>query len=422
MANRDFSDSVKLSAITDNLRKNNGDICCAICGKKLSSIDECHFDHIFSFAKGGKSTAENCQILCISCNLKKTDKELHDFLLEEKAKKFFTGVIGTTSVKDLSTETSLEEMDQPQDNMSKEAFDQAILRFIAQKGDIHKVDFGREYNHLPSIHYVKKYYGDLRSLKKAFGVEDLSANWNRDTIKVALEGYIEKNGDILQKDLIKKNKLPSLPCILRYYPEYKSFTDIKKNLLKLRVRSSWDMQNVIQAGKDYVKKHGKITESSLCAENNLPTARIVYNYFGSLAAYQQAVGSAISQKNDFISEIEIEDAVNQFFGEEERVVVSMNEFFKSFPYSPSTIHKRFGSFTAFCQKHNITVKQSKKAKYTKQEVDDAVAKWVRAGKEIPVAKELSKLELPSMSVILKYYEDWKEPFVLYRKLYDKLNK
>lgn len=422
MANRDFSDSIKLSAITENLRKNNGEICCAICGTKLLSINECHFDHIIPFAKGGKSTAENCQMLCISCNLKKTDKILHDFLLEEKARRFFAGEVEKTPMQDLNAEISPEDMSRPQGYMSKEAFDQAILSFIARKGDIHKVDFGREYNHLPSIHYVKKYYGDLHTLKKAFGVEDLSANWNRETIKATLERYIEQNGDILQKDLTKKNKLPSLPCILSHYPEYKNFTDIKKNMLNLAVQSSWDMQSVIQAGKDYVEKHGKITESSLRAENNLPTARVVYNYFGSLAAYQQAVGSAISQKNDFISEAEIENAVDQFFGKKERVVVSMKEFFESFPYSPSTIHKRFGSFAAFCQKHNINVKHSKKAKYTKQEVDDAVAKWVKAGKEIPAAKELSRFGLPSMSVILKYYENWKEPFVLYRKLYDKLGK
>ena len=422
MTNRDFSDSAKLSAITENLRKNNGEICCSICGTKLLSIHECNFDHIFPFAKGGKSTAENCQILCISCNQKKTDKILQDFLLEEKARQFFAGEIGTTLVQNLSAEDPPEDMDQPQDYMSKEAFDQVILSFITRKGDIHKVDFGREYNHLPSMYYVKKYYGEICTLKKAFGIEDLSANWNRETIKATLERYIEQNGNILQKDLTKKNKLPSLPCILSYYPEYKSFTDIKKNMLNLTVRSSWDMQSIIQAGKDYIEKHGKITESSLRAENNLPTSRIVYNYFGSLAAYQQAVGSAISHKNDFISETEIKNAVNQFFGEKERVVGSMKEFFESFPYSPTTIHKRFGSFAIFCKKHNIDVKQSKKARYTKQEVDDAVAKWVKAGKEIPVAKELSRLGLPSMSVILKYYENWKEPFVLYRKLYDKLDK
>ena len=422
MANRDFSDSVKLSTITENLRKNNGEIRCAICGVKLSSINECHFDHIVSFAKGGKSTLDNCQILCISCNLKKSDKELEDFLLEEKAKQFFAGETGFVPVQESSVESLSESAERPQDSMSKEVFDQIILSFIARKGDIYKVDFSREYNHLPSIHYVKKYYGDLRTLKKAFGIEDLSANWDRDTIKAALETYVEQYGDILQKDLTKKNKLPSLPCILSYFPEYKSFTDIKKNMLGLAVRSNWDYQSVLQAGKDYVEKHGKITESSLRAENNLPTSKVVYNYFGSLAAYQHAVGSQLTQKNDFISETEIENAVNQYFGDDERVVDSMKQFFESFPYSPSTIHKRFGSFPAFCQKYNIVVKQSKKAKYSKQEVDDAVAEWIKSGKEIPAAKELSKLGLPSMSVILKYYEDWKEPFVLYRKLYDKLNK
>lgn len=325
-------------------------------------------------------------------------------------------------VQELSTETLPEDSVQPSDYMSKEAFDQNILSFIARKGDIHKVDFSREYNHLPSIHYVLKYYGNLHSLKKAFGVEDLSASWNRETIKTALEQYVAQNGGVLQKDLTKKNRLPSLPCILSYYPEYKGFTDIKKNMLNLTVRPSWNVQSVIQAGKNYVEKHGKITESSLRAENNLPTARIVYDYFGSLTAYQQAVGSAVSKKNDFVSETEIENAVNRFFEGNERVVVSMKKFFESFPYSSSTIHKRFGSFAVFCQKHNIHVMQSKKAKYTKQEVDDAIAKWVKEGKEIPASKELRKYGLPSMSVILKYYEDWREPFVLYRKLYDKLNK
>ena len=147
----------------------------------------------------------------------------------------------------------------------------------------------------------------------------------------------------------------------------------------------------------------------------------MYNYFGSLAAYQQAAGSAVSHKNDFISEEDIENAVNRFFKGRDRVVVSRKQFFESFPYSPSTIHKRFGSFDVFCQKYGITVKQSKKAKYSKQEVDDAIAKWVKAGKEIPTAKELCKFGLPSISVIMKYYDNWKEPFDLYRKLYDKLN-
>lgn len=166
MGTRDFSDSVKLSTITDNLRKNNGEICCAICGTKLSSIQECHFDHIFPFAKGGKSNTENCQILCTSCNLKKTDKELDDFLLEEKAKQFLMGENEKIPTQGISTVISSEELDQSQEKMTQDKFNQIIQRFINKEGDIHKVDFGREYNHLPSIHYVKKYYGDLHTLKK----------------------------------------------------------------------------------------------------------------------------------------------------------------------------------------------------------------------------------------------------------------
>lgn len=427
MANRDFSDSVKLSVITDNLRKNDGLICCAICGTKLSSISECHFDHIFPYAKGGKSSADNCQILCVNCNLKKNDKELQDFLLEEKAKQFFAG---KTNEKDSpandANETSNadgvnDSADTKSGVMTKALFDQIIADFVARKGGIHKVDFGREYNHLPSIHYVHLYYGSLGALQAAFGVDDPSASWNRETIREALVQYLQSHDDIIQKDLTKKNRLPSLPCILRYYPEYSNFTEIKRDMLGLRTRMYWDRDSVLQAGREYVKRHGKITEAVLRSENNLPTNSIIYRYFGSLAAYQQAVGSVVSQVNEFISLEDIEEAVNRYFGGREREIESMSNFFESFQYSPSTIHKRFGSFETFCTKHGITVKKAKKAKYSKQEVDDAIAKWVKAGKEMPTAQNLSKLGLPSLSVILKYYEDWKEPFVLYRKLYEKLN-
>ena len=61
--------------IKANLEKHNGKICCELCGNNLSSIKECHFDHVYPFVKGGKSTLENCQLLCAACNLKKNDKE-----------------------------------------------------------------------------------------------------------------------------------------------------------------------------------------------------------------------------------------------------------------------------------------------------------------------------------------------------------
>lgn len=421
MNNRDFSDSIKLSVIKDNIKRNNGDISCEICRKKLLSINECHFDHIIPYSKGGKSSLDNCQILCINCNLKKTDKELNDFLLEKKALEFFSG----ETIKNQNTEN----IDQKSNNdnniktnlMTKDLFDEKVSKFISLKGDIHKVDFSREYNDLPSVHYVKRYYGDLKSLKKAFGINDLSLSWNRDSIKESLQNYVDANGDIFQKDLSKRNKLPSLPCVLNYYPEYKSFTDIKKNMLNLSVKNSWDRESVIKAGKEYVKNHGKITETCLRSKNNLPTLQIIYRYFPSLNDYQKEVGSEVSKKNEFISKESIEFEVNNFFKDSERVIESKKIFFDSFPYSVSTIEKRYGSFPKFCEIYGITVINTKKAKYTKPEVDNAISKWVKNNKRIPLAKDLSKYGLPSMSVILKYYENWKEPFVLYLKLYDKLN-
>jgi len=45
---------------------------CAICGKSFE-ISEMHADHKKAWSKGGKTVAENCQMLCRDCNLKKSN-------------------------------------------------------------------------------------------------------------------------------------------------------------------------------------------------------------------------------------------------------------------------------------------------------------------------------------------------------------
>lgn len=418
---RDFSDSVKLEVIKKNLDKNGGKICCEVCGNALSSIRECHFDHIYPYAKGGKSTFENCQLLCVDCNLKKNDKELKDFILEEKAKSFLNGasLYEAEQVVD-NADTEASEPDTAV--MTKELFDTMIATFIKKKGSISKVDFGRAYNKLPSIHYVTQYYGGLNNLKKAFGIEDLSYGWNRETIKEALISFVAHNGDIAQKDMKKANKLPSLPCVLNYYPELKSFTDIKRELCGLSVPISWTRETAIEYGKRFASKHGKLTQKDLKAENQLPTSKVVYKFFDSLAAYQVAVGAVVTEANEFISKEEITKAVDEYFAGKERVIESQKVFYETFKISPSTISKRYGTFSAFCEDQGIKVLVSKKAKYSKREVDDIISKWVKEGNEIPPSKDFTKLGLPSRDVILKYYEDWKEPFYIYIKLYEELNR
>lgn len=46
---------------------------CPYC-KKHFTIEEMHADHIKPWAKGGPTTADNCQMLCRDCNLAKSDK------------------------------------------------------------------------------------------------------------------------------------------------------------------------------------------------------------------------------------------------------------------------------------------------------------------------------------------------------------
>lgn len=45
---------------------------CAICGKEFD-ISKMHADHKIPWSKGGKTTPDNCQMLCTECNIKKSN-------------------------------------------------------------------------------------------------------------------------------------------------------------------------------------------------------------------------------------------------------------------------------------------------------------------------------------------------------------
>lgn len=418
---RDFSDAIKYSIVRDNLERNNGRICCEICGKELKSINEGHFDHIEAYARGGKSTKENCQILCSNCNLKKNDKELNDFLLDEKARKFLEGVsIDEDDTKEEIIEDTLQETSNNSNEMTKERFDSIVAMFIDNKGNITKTDFSREYNNLPSFYYVNKYYGDLNNLKKEFNIKEKPI-WNRDTIKEALKKYIEINGDIFEKDLKAKNDLPSYPCIIKYFPEYSGLNDLKSKLFDLKVRIQWTKEDAILAGKTFIQKHKKLTLKDLNSKNNLPDAKVIYRNFGTLQNYQKVIGSEVSYRNELITMGNIDEAVETNLGNN-REFESTKDLFNIFPISQSVIYKNFGSIESFCEKYNIKILNKKKAKFSKQEIDDIILQYLKDGKQIPTsAKELVSHGLPSRDAIMRYYRDWHEPFVLYSKLIEKIN-
>ena len=64
---RTFSNAMKLAAY-----ERQGGIC-AICGEHFE-LGEMHGDHITPWSKGGKTTPENCQMLCADCNHRKSNK------------------------------------------------------------------------------------------------------------------------------------------------------------------------------------------------------------------------------------------------------------------------------------------------------------------------------------------------------------
>ena len=411
MSDRLFSDSVQYQAVLTNLEKNNGQIKCAICGKVLVSKAECHFDHIFAYSKGGKSTLDNCQILCTDCNLSKSDKEMHEFMLEEKAKRFMSGM---TLNPDASATTP--QVTNDNGRMTKEKFDAIVGAFIKKHGNIKKVDFTRDKNGLPSISYVAKYYGSMNGLKLAFGLK-IDVVWNRENIWSTLVEYSKTNPEFKQADLTKDNGLPSLPCILSYYPEYKNFSDIKIALgLELNYEL-WTKEKVIEACRRYLETHSKITLKDLRKENGLPTAKVIYNFYGTMQNFQEEIGSAVSKSQDFISKEELLSAAETIINQNGSTFENRAAFLEVFPYSQSVIISRFGSFDSFAKAANIIISNTKKAKYTKQEVDELILSYLKSGNSIPTsAKQLSALNLPSSSTILRFYDDWKEPFIIFSKM------
>lgn len=64
----------KMKALIFNRAMRNGKYICARCGKSSPHKGLFQIDHIFPMSKGGKTTEDNLQLLCRSCNMKKGDK------------------------------------------------------------------------------------------------------------------------------------------------------------------------------------------------------------------------------------------------------------------------------------------------------------------------------------------------------------
>jgi len=53
---------------------------CTLCGKVLDENGTLHIDHIEPLSKGGTTTVDNLQILCVYCNIGKYDLSVDDYI------------------------------------------------------------------------------------------------------------------------------------------------------------------------------------------------------------------------------------------------------------------------------------------------------------------------------------------------------
>ena len=164
-----------------------------------------------------------------------------------------------------------------------------------------------------------------------------------------------------------------------------------------------------------------VTMSDIVAETGLSQGG-VYKYFGNMENYQKEIGSKITRRNELITKEEIDRISKEFISKNGKVFETRNDFLEAFPLSESVVYRNFGNIDNFCEKYDVIIKKRKKNKFSKQEIDDAILKYIKDGNEIPsTSKSLVPLGLPSREAILRYYRDWHEPFVLYSKLYEKIN-
>lgn len=378
----------------NNFIKNNGVVRCNICSIQLNSTNNRpEYDHIIPFVKGGKSILSNCQILCSKCNKEKNGKDNELFLLQR------------INHNEICSSTD----DNHSVGISREEFDVVVSKIIDENGNITSKDFYKCTNML-TAHYLKKYYGTLGNLRNHFGLPQLN-QWNRDKIIVALSSWIKKHNNIIQSELSSKNGLPTIPCILHYYPEYNNFSDIKTKLLKLeKTRKSWNQKTAIQAGVNFINKYGSIHQKDFKSVNNLPTYKYVINEFGSLQNYQQIIGSPISYKNQKITCIEIEDRIRNYFGDNKRICNSINDLCNELHISKSKLYRAYGSIENFINKNNIKIKNKRKATWSKEEIDGAIYQYIKTYNDIPSTKSFALYGLPCIESIQKFYDNWREPF------------
>lgn len=421
MDSRNFSDRIQYRVVLLNLEKNKGQIKCEICGKSLMSKSECHFDHIMPFAKGGKSSLENCQILCNQCNLKKNDKELNTFIFEEQARKviFGDGVLENKKVIK-NDEAHIEKQKISKEDRKNEII-VLVKEFVAKNGDIKKVDLSRTKNNLPTITEINKVFGGLKEMKLELAIDSGIQEWNRERILEKLSEWVEIHGDIIQSELTTKNKLPSLPCILKYCPEASTFSEVKMLLGLNRTREEWSKEKALKAGKEFITKYGKdLKQKNLCKEYNLPSNRVIERYFGNINNFKKAIGANTVVKNRKIDEEEVTKAIELYFGSTPRKITNRSSFLDKFEYSYSGLQRKFGSIDEFLRKYEIIETEPKKYAYTKDEIDKLIIDFIKKEKTIPTSsKQLKQFNLPSVDTICRYYETWNAPFIYFMQILEK---
>lgn len=70
-------------------------------------------------------------------------------------------------------------------------------------------------------------------------------------------------------------------------------------------------RKVVATCRRYLQTHRKITLKDLRKENGLPTAKVIYNFYGTMQNFQEEIGSEVSKSTEFISKEEIMRAAKE---------------------------------------------------------------------------------------------------------------
>lgn len=164
----------------------------------------------------------------------------------------------------------------PHRSWTKESIYDRCLEYYKEHKQLNHKDLVYE-NNMPSSKVVRSYYGKTSNLFDLIKGEVKEEIWTREKMIKVAKNYFKKNKNIVTKDLVLTNGLPSQAMIKIEFGSIGTFMNIVKN------KKGWTEKEVLEACAKFYKKNKRLYYNDLRTDNKMPSAQRVKKLFGSVS-------------------------------------------------------------------------------------------------------------------------------------------